>query len=157
MTFIFTTRGIPQVYYGTEILLEGPPDHGTLRTDFPGGWDSDTKNGFNGRGLTNDQMEAQRFTKQLLNWRKNNRAIMEGTLTHFLPQDGIYVYFRKFKEELVMVLLNNNKSDKHVSMDRFYEVLEDKTTGISALKKRIYDLKTDIHVPSKTALVLNVQ
>ena len=82
---------------------------------------------------------------------------MEGTLTHFLPQDGIYVYFRKFKEELVMVLLNNNTSDKHVSVDRFYEVLEDKTTGISALKKQIYDLKTDIHVPSKTALVLNVQ
>ena len=56
-----------------------------------------------------------------------------------------------------MALLNNNTSDKHVSVDRFYEVLEDKTTGISALKKQIYDLKTDIHVPSKTALVLNVQ
>jgi hypothetical protein len=56
-----------------------------------------------------------------------------------------------------MVLLNNNTSDKHVSMDRFYEMLGDKTTGISALKKQIYDLNSDIHVPGKTALVLDLQ
>jgi glycosidase len=157
MTYIYTTRGIPQVYYGTEILLKGPPDHGTLRTDFPGGWDSDKINGFNGFGLTNEQMEAQRFTKQLLHWRKNNLAITKGTLTHYLPQNGVYVYFRKYKKELVMVLINNNISDASVSSKRFYEILDDKTQGISVLKKQVYDLSNNIHVPGKTALVLDLQ
>ena len=157
MTYIYTTRGIPQVYYGTEILLKGPLDHGSLRTDFPGGWDSDKINGFNGFGLTNDQMEAQRFTKQLLNWRKNNLAITKGTLTHYLPQNGVYVYFRKYKKELVMVLINKNTSDTYVSSKRFYEILEDKTQGISVLKKQVYDLEKDIHVPGKTVLILDLQ
>ena len=157
MTYIYTTRGIPQVYYGTEILLKGPPDHGSLRTDFPGGWDSDKINGFNGFGLTNEQMEAQRFTKQLLNWRKNNLAITKGTLTHYLPQNGVYVFFRKYKKELVMVLINNNTSGTYVSSKRFYEILEDKTQGISVLKKQVYDLEKDILVPGKTALILDLQ
>ena len=157
MTYIYTTRGIPQVYYGTEILLNGPPDHGSLRTDFPGGWDKDKINGFNGFGLTNEQMEAQSFTKQLLNWRKNNLAITKGTLTHYYPQHGVYVYFRKHNKELVMVLINNNTSDTYVSSNRFYEILGDKTQGISVLKKQVYDLAKDIHVPGKAALILDLQ
>ena len=157
MTYIYTTRGIPQIYYGTEILLKGPPDHGSLRTDFPGGWDKDKINGFNGFGLTNEQMEAQRFTKQLLNWRKNNLAITKGTLTHYYPQHGVYVYFRKHNKELVMVLINNNTSDTYVSSNRFYEILGDKTQGISVLKKQVYDLAKDIHVPGKAALILDLQ
>ena len=157
MTYIYTTRGIPQVYYGTEILLKGPPDHGSLRTDFPGGWDSDKINGFNGFGLTNQQMEAQRFTKQLLNWRKNNLAITKGTLTHYLPQNRDYVFFPKYKKEKVIVLINNNNSGTYVSSKRFYEILEDKTQGISVLKKRVYDLEKDILVPGKTALILDLQ
>ena len=157
MTYIYTTRGIPQVYYGTEILLKGPPDHGTLRTDFPGGWNSDNINGFNGFGLTNEQMEAQLFTKQLLNWRKNSLAITKGTLTHYLPQNGVYVYFRKYNNELVMVLINNNTSDASVSSKRFYEILDDKTQGISVPKKQVFDLENDIQVPGKTALILDLQ
>ena len=157
MTYIYTTRGIPQVYYGTEILLKGPPDHGTLRTDFPGGWNSDNINGFNGFGLTNEQMEAQLFTKQLLNWRKNSLAITKGTLTHYLPQNGVYVYFRKYNNELVMVLINNNTSDASVSSERFYEILDDKTQGISVPKKQVFDLENDIQVPGKTALILDLQ
>ena len=85
-------------------------------------------NGFNGFGLTNEQMEAQRFTKRLLSWRKNNLAITKGTLTHYLPQNGVYVYFRKYNEEIVMVLINNNTSDAYVSSDRFYEILEEKAS-----------------------------
>ena len=157
MTYIYTTRGIPQVYYGTEILLKGPPDHGTLRTDFPGGWNSDNINGFNGFGLTNEQMEAQLFTKQLLNWRKNSLAITKGTLTHYLPQNGVYVYFRKYNNELVMVLINNNTSDASVSSKRFYEILDDKTQGISVHKKQVFDLENDIQVPGKSALILDLQ
>ena len=154
---VYTTRGIPQVYYGTEILLKGPADHGSLRTDFPGGWNSDKINGFNGLGLTNEQMEAQLFTKQLLNWRKNSLAVTKGTLTHYLPQNGVYVYFRKYKNELVMVLINNNASGASVSSERFYEILDDKTQGISVRKKQVYNLKNDIQVPGKTALILDLQ
>ena len=99
MTYVYTTRGIPQVYYGTEILLKGPADHGSSNR-FSRRLDSDKLNDFNGLGLTNEQMEAQLFTKQLLNWRKNSLAVTKGTLTHYLPQNGVYVYFRKYKNEL---------------------------------------------------------
>ena len=101
-----------QIYYGTEILMddfEKPGDHGLIRTDFPGGWDSDTVNAFTGEGLTADQKGMQRFLKTILNYRKSSKAIHDGKTVHFVPKDGIYVMFRMHEDEIVAVILN--KSD----------------------------------------------
>ena len=101
-----------QIYYGTEILMddfEKPGDHGLIRTDFPGGWDSDTVNAFTGEGLTADQKGMQRYLKTILNYRKSSKAIHDGKTVHFVPKDGIYVMFRMHEDEIVAVILN--KSD----------------------------------------------
>ncbi|SVA76061.1 uncharacterized protein METZ01_LOCUS128915, partial [marine metagenome] len=156
MTYIYTTRGIPQVYYGTEILMEGPADHGTLRADFPGGWNNDKVNAFKGSGLKNEQKDAQSFTKKLLNWRKESLPVTQGKFIHFYPSGGVYIYFRKYEDELVMVLMNNNNKTKNISTDRFFELLADKKQGISIVGNKVYDLTTKINLPGKSALILEI-
>jgi glycosidase len=156
MTYIYTTRGIPQVYYGTEILMEGPADHGTLRADFPGGWNNDKVNAFKGTGLNNEQRDAQIFTKKLLNWRKENLPVTQGKFIHYYPNDGVYIYFRKYKDELIMVLMNNNNKTKNIKTNRFFELLADKREGISIMENKVYDLTTKINLPGKTALILEI-
>jgi glycosidase len=156
MTYIYTTRGIPQVYYGTEIVMEGPADHGTLRADFPGGWNNDKINAFKGSGLKNEQKDAQNFTKKVLNWRKESLPITKGQFIHFYPSGGVYIYFRKYEDELVMVLINNNNNKKNISTDRFFELLADKKQGRSIVENKVYDLTTKINLPGKSALILEI-
>ena len=111
LTFILTTRGIPQFYYGTEIVMEGDKSRGDgyLREDFPGGWPGDTKNVFTGQQLSETETENLAFTKKLLNWRKGKEVIHTGKLKHFVPENGLYVYFRYNDTESVMVVLNNSE------------------------------------------------
>ena len=110
LAFIMTTRGIPQFYYGTEIVMEGDKKlgDGHLRADFPGGWPGDKKNVFSGANLNADEQEALSFTRKLINWRKGKEVIHSGSLRHFIPDNGLYVYFRYNDKESVMVAINNN-------------------------------------------------
>ena len=156
MKYILTTRGIPQVYYGTEILMTGPSDHGSLRADFPGGWSTDKINAFDGQGLKPQQKSAQGFIKKLLNWRKESLPVTHGKFIHYYPNDGVYIYFRKYEDELVMVLMNNNHKTKNIKTDRFFELLADKKEGISIMENKVYDLTTKINLPGKTALILEI-
>ena len=155
MTYILTTRGIPQVYYGTEILMEGPKDHGSLRADFPGGWPNDKINAFTGRGLSRSQKEIQALLRKILNWRKTSQAITAGDLIHYVPEDGIYVYFRRYRENLVMVIMNNNDKSKKVNPDNFKEILSGRSQAINILDDIEYDLKNTIDIAKKSALVLD--
>ena len=90
--YILTMRGIPQIYYGTEILMHNngfPGDHGVIRSDFPGGWAGDKVNGFTGEGLDNKQKEAMAYMKELLNWRKQAVVVHKGKLMHFTTKPEI--------------------------------------------------------------------
>ena len=122
---------IPQLYYGTEILLqnsEKPGDHGLIRTDFPGGWPMDTVNAFTGAGLSQDQLEMQTYLKKILNYRKNSKAIQEGHTVHFAPADGVYALFRISGEETVCIILNKNEEPYTLELSKFSEMgLEGKT------------------------------
>jgi glycosidase len=103
---------IPQIYYGTEILMDDfakPGDHGLIRTDFPGGWNGDSVNAFTGKGLTKDQKEMQSFLKKLLNYRKSSKAMHEGKTVHFAPRGGLYVLFRVLGDEVVTIVLNKSE------------------------------------------------
>jgi glycosidase len=116
---------IPQVYYGTEILMENsakPGDHGLIRTDFPGGWEGDSVDAFSGEGLRDDQREMQDFSKALLQFRKSSKAIHSGKTTHFAPKDGIYVLFRSMNEETVVMIINKNQEPITLDLDRFNEM-----------------------------------
>ena len=156
MTIINTVRGIPQIYYGTEIAMSSTGDHGALRKDFPGGWPGDKVNAFTGISLNNKELEAQNFIRKLLNWRKENIAITMGNMIHYPVKNGTYVYFRSYNEALVMVIINNNKRSKRIDPNRFNEVIAEKKQGISILDNKVYDLTTKINLPGKGALILEV-
>jgi len=156
MSFILTTRGIPQIYYGAEIAMTSTRDHGELRKDFPGGWAGDKIDAFNGIRLSGEQREAQNFMRDLLNWRKSSSAIGKGSLVHYPVKNGVYVYFRLYENDLVMVMMNNNKRSIRIDPGHFNEVLAEKNQGISVLENKVYDLTTKINLPGKTALILEI-
>ena len=129
--YMLSLPRIPQIYYGTEILMNDsakPGDHGLIRTDFPGGWQEDAINAFTGKGLSDDQMDMQSFLKKVLNYRKSSKAIHNGRTIHFAPDSGIYTLFRILDDEVVVVILNKNKETKTIDLKRYSEIgLTDRT------------------------------
>lgn len=122
---VLTLPRIPQVYYGTEILMndfDNPGDHGLIRTDFPGGWEGDSANAFTGEGLTDSQLDMQQFVKTVLNYRKSSAAIHDGQTLHFAPFMGTYVLFRILDDEVVVLILNKNEEPITIDLKRFDEV-----------------------------------
>lgn len=159
MVFNLTMRGVPQIYYGTEILMHNRDlsgDHGIIRTDFPGGWEGDAVNAFTGAGLSAQQMDAQNFTRKLLNWRKSATAVHDGKLMHFAPDDGTYTYFRYTDEDMVMVVLNKREEPAVLSTNRFAEILPAGATGTDALTGESQDLSDNVTVPARGAVVLDI-
>jgi len=160
MTYILTIRGIPQVYYGTEVLIENsakPGDHGLIRTDFPGGWEGDKANAFTGAGLSADQLRIQGYLKKLLNWRKGKKVIHDGSTLHFAPSNGTYVYFRYNKQEKVMVILNKNEKQTELSTGRFNEILKGHQQAVNVLTGEQLSLQEKITLPAKSATVWEIR
>ena len=128
---VLTLPRIPQLYYGTEILMNDtakPGDHGLIRTDFPGGWKGDEVNAFTGDGLTTEQKDMQSYLKKILNYRKNSKAIHDGKTIHFAPDNGVYVLFRILNDETVVLILNKNDMPIDLELSRFSEIgLDGKT------------------------------
>ncbi len=125
ITFLLTTRGIPQIYYGTEILMTGDKGKGDgdLRKDFPGGWQDDTTENFTANGRTAMQNEAFDFTRKLLNWRKGNEVLGKGTLKHYSIQNGTYVYERKYNGRSVVVMMNGTGQAQTLNLTPYREIL----------------------------------
>jgi glycosidase len=157
MAILLTMRGIPQLYYGTEILMKNFSDpDGLVRSDFPGGWPGDKADKFTAAGRTAQENEAFNYVKKLANYRKNNPSLQTGKLTQYVPEDGMYVYFRISAEgKPVMVILNGDDKAKTLNTARFAEQIKNS----SSLKNVITDEQTDIktiNVPAKTTLVLEL-
>ncbi len=126
MAWLLTSRGIPQIYYGTEVFMKGDKsiNDGGVRLDFPGGWEADNKNGFTQQGLNNEETEMYNYTKQLANFRKNSSAITTGKLMQYVPEDGVYVYFRYNQNQTVMCIMNTNDKEKEIRMQRYENMLK---------------------------------
>lgn len=158
LTYLLTTRGIPQIYYGTEVLFENtkhPDNHGFIRSDFWGGWKGDTKNAFTGEGLTAAQKEMQTYMKKLLNWRKNEPVIHQGKILHFAPFESMYVYFRYTNEKIIMVVLNKNEEVKNIDIERFKEILKPYSKANNIFTNEKVDLNA-LKVAPKSATVLEI-
>jgi glycosidase len=157
LAFFLTTRGIPQIYYGTEIMMRHDGgDHGNIRADFPGGWQGDAVNAFTGKGLTDAQKEMQAYLGKIQNWRKNCTTIHTGKLMHFAPQDGVYVYFRYTEDKAVMVVLNKNTEQKAIDTNRFKEVISDYISGKEIITgKQLADI-SKITVPARQAMIIEL-
>ncbi|MBD3584571.1 glycoside hydrolase family 13 protein [Salinimonas sp. HHU 13199] len=160
MTFLLTSRGIPQVYYGTEILMANPDsdDHGIIRSDFPGGWQGDKVNAFTQKGLSDEQRQAYNRIKSLLALRKDHPVVATGKFTHFAPADGIYVYFRTNDAgEGAMVILNKNNEVASVALSRFEPVLKRFSTAVGWQDKQslsVKNAKVDVAPQSATVWLL---
>ncbi|MCX6288526.1 MAG: alpha-amylase family glycosyl hydrolase [Bacteroidetes bacterium] len=122
MAWLMTCRGIPQLYYGTEVLMKGisNPD-GWVRLDLPGGWQGDVKSVFTEQGLTNDEKDMLHYTQLLGKYRQSSSAITQGKLMQYLPDDGLYVYFRYSKDQTVMCVMNTSAENKEVNFSNFLE------------------------------------
>jgi len=159
MSFLMTTRGIPQIYYGSEIGMTGNKDKGDgdVRRDFPGGWAGDSINAFKANERTNVQKEYFNYLSKLLNWRKSKTVIHTGLLTHYVPENDVYVYFRYNEDEKIMVILNNNETEQLLRTDRYAESLENKTTGTDVMTGITFELKSNFSIPKQTALILELR
>ena len=160
IVYYSTMRGIPQFYYGTEILMnsdENPGDHGLIRTEFPGGWPDHSKNAFTGDGLSYKERQTQLFFKEILNWRKDNKVIHNGKLIQFAPKDEIYSFFRILDDKLVWVIFNRNDSSKKLNTSRFEELILDKEFGYDVLNKKRISISNDIILEKKSALIIEIE
>jgi len=159
MALLLTMRGIPQLYYGTEILMKNFSDpDGLVRSDFPGGWAGDKSNKFTAAGRTAQENEAFTYVSKLANYRKNNPALQTGKMIQYVPEDGIYVYFRTANTggKTVMIILNGEDKAKTLTTDRFAEQLSAGSSLTNVLSGTKLDNMKTISVPAKTTLVLEL-
>jgi len=159
LTYLLTIRGIPQIYYGTEIIMDNTGNHkvdGLIRSDFPGGWKSDTVNAFTGTGLNKNQVLMKTFLKKLLQWRKNNDVIASGETLHFAPFDGLYVYFRYHKSKLIMVVMNLKNEPVSFDTNRFAEIIRGNKTAKNVLTDETVELKSGMKVSAKSAHIFEI-
>ena len=159
MTLLATMRGIPQLYYGSEIGMAGDKGKGdaAIRQDFPGGWKGDTNNAFTNVGRTAEQAKYFDFSKKVLNWRKNKEVIHTGKLTHYIPENNVYVYFRHNDFETIMVIINNSKDNQKVNLSRFEENVKNFTSGKDILSNQNFDLKNELSIEGKSSLILELK
>jgi len=157
ITHVLTTRGTPQIYYGTELLFtNNTPDHGIIRQDFPGGWQGDSVNVFTGKGLTEQQVNALGFMSRLMIWRKDKKVIHSGKLLHFAPENNTYVYFRVNENEIIMVALNLNKDNTRLLLARFEEILGGVQKGINVLTGDPITFGDSIILPGNAPLIIEI-
>ena len=160
IVYYSTMRGIPQFYYGTEILMnsdENPGDHGLIRTEFPGGWPDHSKNAFTGDGLSYNERQTQLFFKEILNWRKDNEVIHNGKLIQFAPKGGIYSFFRILNNKMVWVIFNRNNSPETLETSRFDELIENYEIAFDVINKKKVSISEKIIINAKSALILEIE
>ncbi|HUR31827.1 MAG TPA: glycoside hydrolase family 13 protein [Saprospiraceae bacterium] len=158
IAYVLTSRGIPQVYYGTEILMsnKGKGNHGVIRSDFPGGWSGDTINAFNGKGLMPLQKNAQDFFKKLLSWRKDEEVIHHGKTMHFIPEKKVYVVFRYNDQKTVMLILNKNESSINLNLDRFKSILGNANQGIDVMTGEKIILGSELTLNNAGPMIIEI-
>jgi glycosidase len=158
LAYILTTRGIPQIYYGTEILLSGDDHkgHGDIRRDFPGGWNSDVRSLFSSNGRTQEENEIWSYTSNILHWRKNATSIHNGKLTHFAPENGVYVFFRHNKQQNVMVVINNSYQEQTLQTTRYSERLNGYKKGKEIISGKEISNLAQLTLKPKTAMIIDL-
>lgn len=160
-TLLSTLRGIPQIYYGSEIGMRGSKSvgDGDIRRDFPGGWIGDKQNAFTQQGRTAEQKAYFDFSKKLLNWRKTSTAVHTGKTTHYAPENNVYVYFRYNDSEKVMVVINNSDKEQTLDLKRFSENMLGISTGSDVISENNFSINSTgkLTIPAKSPLVLELK
>lgn len=158
VTLLLTTRRIPQLYYGTEVMMNGVKSQsdGYVRKDFPGGWNDDKENAFTAAGRTPIQNECYNFYRTLLNWRKGNGVISKGKMIQFMPQHGVYAYARQHEGKTVVVFLNGTDGEVKLPLKCYAEVLKDKTEGKDVISGQTIQLKEELPMAARQSMVIEL-
>ncbi len=158
-TFLLTIRGVPQLYYGNELGTPGleHKGHGQMRNDFAGGWPGDSKNAFTAEGRSPDENELWNHFRALLHYRKNTPALQNGRMTHYIPEDGVYVYFRYDEKQTIMIVLNNNNQEKTIKTARFAENLKGFDKGTDLLHRTWFEQLDEISIPAMDSRVIELK
>ena len=158
ITFLLTSRGIPQVYYGTELLMNGnhSKSDGDVRRDVPGGFAGDTNNEFSAAGRSAIQNEAVDFFSRLANWRKTegNDVIAKGKLVHFMPTNGLYVYQRSYQGKTVTVIMNGNDKPVTADMSIYSEIMPVGFHSVDVLSGKPVSIDASMTFPARAVFVL---
>lgn len=159
MAFILTTRGIPQIYYGTEILMTTGEDKGdgNKRKDFPGGWKEDSRNAFTRDGRTETENDMFDYMRNLIRWRNENDVIHKGNLRHFIPDSAVYVYFRFNTAKTVMVVMNNHEGTRHIKPERYKEFLHRFSLGRDIITGATLNIPHGWTINGKSAQIIELK
>ncbi len=159
VNWLLTVRGIPMMYYGTEILMDELSDAhgGSVRKDFPGGWPGDPVNKFTPEGRSELENEAFDYIRGLARWRRENPVLQTGKLTQFVPVDGIYVYFRKDESQTVMVVMNCSDQERVLAMDRFSECTAGFSRGQHPVTGQVLEIAESITLQPYESQVLELK
>ena len=157
LALLMTVRRIPQLYYGTEILMNGTKEitDGYVRKDFPGGFPGDDHNAFTADGRTKAENDMFRWTSRLLHWRQGNECITKGKQTQFIPFNGIYVIARQYKGRTVMTILNGTSKPATLKVSRYAEIIGKTKRAKDILTNRYYDLSKDVEMKGRQSLILD--
>ena len=158
IALLLTQRGIPQLYYGTEILMKNfkNPTDAEVRKDFPGGFPGDEVNKFVASGRTEQENDAFNYVRRFAQFRKNSTALKTGHLMQFLPEDGVYVYFRYDDRETVMCVFNQKDSGKTINLSRYAERIKNFTTALDIATGTTFDLGSTLSLGGKYVLVMKL-
>jgi glycosidase len=156
LSLLLTIKRIPQLYYGTEVLMNGTKQvtDGNVRKDFPGGFPGDTHNAFTAEGRTKAENAMFDFVSKMLHWRQGNDVIVKGTQTQFIPYKGVYVIARQYEGKTVLTILNGTNESSSFSVARYAEVIGDASAATDVTTGRSYSLKQDISLSPRESLVL---
>jgi len=157
IALLYTLRGIPCIYYGTEILMKNfcDPDS-KVREDFPGGWQGDTSNKFTASGRTEKENEIFNFVKTIGQWRKANEWFGLSKLTQFVPEENTYVYFRYDDNHTLMCIYNGNEKEMSINLDRFSECIKDKRNAQDIITGEKFILEHSIKMPAKSVKLIEL-
>lgn len=162
LALLLTVRRIPQIYYGTEIMMNGTKEitDGHVRKDFPGGFPGDKHNAFTRQGRTRAQQSMFNWLSRLLHWRRGNETIIRGYQTQFIPYNGIYVVTRRWHRNTVMTILNGTTQEAVLDVSRYHELFDD-GQDVSRVQDiptgRYYDLTKNLTLKPRQTLVLEFQ
>ena len=156
LALLLTINRIPQLYYGTEVLMNGTKQvtDGNVRRDFPGGFPGDTQNAFTKEGRTKEQQQMFQWLSKLLHWRQGNKLVTEGRQTQFIPVDGVYVVARTLNGKAILTVLNGTSHQKKMHPERYAEIINNTTEATNILTGRKIDLTKDVTLPPRGTMIL---
>lgn len=156
LALLLTINRIPQLYYGTEVLLNGTKEvtDGNVRRDFPGGFPGDTHDCFTSTGRNTAENGMYEWLSRVLHWRKGNAIITQGSQKQFIPYQGVYVICRQLNGKTVMTVLNGRRSAAELNVRRYAEVIGNHTSARDITTGTTIDLTRNVPLSERQTLIL---